>query len=381
MREGALGEVVATMTADPTALHIEHVLETDADPEAGRPIGRSREGRPIVAYRFGDGARSVSLIGGCHADEPVGPAMLGKLCAYLAGAPRDSRLVRDYSWYVVPDVNPDGAHRNARWTGATVECRDHSGAADYGYELPTYVESVVRELPGDDIEFGFPRGSDDGDARPENLAVAHFLAAGAPFTLHASFHGMDFAVGPWFLIERSWRDRTIELRDRLRRRVRTLGYRLFDLDRGGEKGFHRIDEGFTTRPDSEAMIAHFRALGDERTASLFRPSSMEFVRGLGGDPFTLVSEMPLFLLQPANELPETPTGPESRRLFHAWVLELADRMGREDAHAEAGRLGLAPMPIRDQMRLQLAFLGEGLAATRRRLPARDEPVGPGSEPT
>ncbi len=365
MRAGALGEVVATMTADPTVLPIELILASTDTPGAGEPIGSSREGRSIVGYRFGDGSRSVSLIGGCHADEPVGPAMLRRLCAHLAQAPADAPLLRDYRWHVVPDVNPDGAHRNAVWSEVTVGCRDHADETDRGYQLPTYVANVVRELPGDDIEFGFPRGIEDRDARPENLAVAGFLREGAPFTLHASFHGMDFAVGPWFLIEPSWRERTVELRDNLRGKVRALGYRLFDIDRGGEKGFHRIDEGFTTRPDSEAMIAHFRALGDDRTAGLFRPSSMEFVRSLGGDPFTLVSEMPLFLLTPGDDLPETPTGPESRRRFHAWILELAQRAGQANAHAEAERRGIVPMSIRDQMRIQLAFLDEGLTATHR----------------
>jgi hypothetical protein len=350
------------MNADPTVIPIEAVLAASADLDEGEVLGRSREGRPIRGYRFGNGSRSVGLIGGCHADEPVGPEMLGKLCAHLASASSSSPLLRDYRWFVVPDVNPDGAHRNAAWTGTTVECRDHAGIADRGYELCAYVENVVREAPGDDIEFGFPWGAEDADARPENLAVARFLSGGAPFSVHGSFHGMDFAVGPWFLLEPSWRDRTAELRDNLRRQVRALGYRLFDVDRGGEKGFHRIDEGFTTRPDSAAMIEHFRALGDERTARLFRPSSMEFVRGLGGDPLTLVSEMPLFVLDPNNGPPETPTGPDSRRLFHRWILERSEQLGREGAASETATLGLSPMPLRDQMRLQLAFLDQGLAA-------------------
>ena len=57
----------------------------------------------------------------------------------------------------------------------------------------------------------------------------------------------------------------------------------------------RLAPGFSTRPDSRAMAAHFRAQGDEATAALFRPSSMEAIRALGGDALTLVSEMPLFV--------------------------------------------------------------------------------------
>ena len=40
-----------------------------------------------------------------------------------------------------------------------------------------------------------------------------------------------------------------------------------DVDRGGEKGFSRIDRGFTTRPDSRAMAAYFLARDDPETAA------------------------------------------------------------------------------------------------------------------
>ena len=167
---------------------------------------------------------------------------------------------------------------------------DHQGAADRGFDLAAYSAGVVRELPGDDVEFGFPRSAQDREARPENRAIAGFLAGGAPYAVHGSLHGTAFSPGPWFLIEAGWADRTTAMRARLRERVREMDYLLFDPDRGGEKGFTRIDEGFTTRPDSGAMRRHFLDRGDPETAALFRPSSMEHVRSLGGDPLTFVSE-------------------------------------------------------------------------------------------
>jgi hypothetical protein len=209
------------------------------------------------------------------------------------------------------------------------------------------------------MEFGFPRSADDAGARPENRAVADFLAAGAPFHLHASFHGISFTSGPWFLIEPAWIDRTAALREAIRRRVRSMGYQPFDVDRGGEKGFHRIDEGFTTRPDSRSMIAWFEARGDSAMAAKFRPSSMEYVRSLGGDPFTLVSEMPLFL----RPLEEGETGRPDDLRFRAFLDRLAGRSA-EEVRTEAERSGVRGMPLRDQMRLQLAFLAEALAAAR-----------------
>lgn len=343
-------------------LEVEEILGAgEPETDGGVEIGRSREGRPIRAWRLGEGRHRVSLIGGCHADEPVGPDMLRRLVAWLERRPATHPARTRVAWRVVPHVNPDGAHRNRAWVRETVPVADSAGQADRGFDLPAYLAHVVREPPGEDVEFGFPREAGDAGARPENLAVAGFLR-GAPFALHASFHGMAFAPGPWFLIERAWIDRTGAMREALRRRVAEMGYRPADLDRRGEKGFERIDEGFSTRPDSRAMAAHFEGLGDPETARLFRPSSMEHVRALGGDPLTFVSEVPLFLLPDGGEAPAVGRDAGGRRRFKAWLQDLAAGRSAAEVRRQAERLGIRPMPLRDQMRLQLAFLAEGLAA-------------------
>lgn len=340
-------------------LPIEEILAPS--PPAGRlpfeAVGRSREGREILGGVLGRGPLHVSLIGGCHADEPVGPAMLRRLSAFLASLPPEDALLTGATWFLVPHVNPDGEARNAVWSEATLPAADHRGAEDRIYDLPLYLRHVVRERPGDDVEFGFPLGEGDAEARPENRALASFLAAGAPFHLHGSFHSIAFATGPWFLLEPAWVERTAPLRAALRERVRSLGYRLFDVDRGGEKGFRRIEEGFSTRPDSVSMRRFFEERGEPATAALFRPSSMEHVRSLGGDPLTFVSEMPLFL----RPLEAGETGRPDDPLFRAWRERLAFLPDGEIRE----RSGARGMPIRDQMRLQLGFLQEALRAVVR----------------
>lgn len=349
------------MPEEPT-LPIDRLLDPGAPRRLADPglrLGASRRGRDVVGYRIGGGPRSVSLIAGCHADEPVGPAMLDRLAAHLLELPTGAPLVSRLTWYLVPHANPDGEARNASWTepvfGKAAGGLDAESAVDVGL----YLRHAVREAPGDDVEFGFPvgsgdpRGAEDSGARPENRALAAFLETGAPFALHASFHGMSFAAGPWFLLESAWIDRTAEMRRRLRRRVRDLGYRLHDVDRHGEKGFHRIDEGFTTRPDSRAMAAHFEALGDGATAALFRPSSMELARSLGGDPLTLVSEMPLFLVPAEHYAGKDVVRPAGLR-------QLTAELQAERIRSRAADLGIRAMPILDQMRLQLEYLQAGL---------------------
>ena len=345
----------------PLESSFEEILAASPRPGGGAEIGRSRDGRPIHAWRSGSGPAAVSLIAGCHADEPVGPGLLRRLCSWLGGLPADHPLLAGYRWSLVPHVNPDGERRNRAWTRRTVPVEDHRGDPDRGFDLAAYLEHVVREPPGDDVEFGFPRAAADAGARPENRAVAAFLAEAAPFRFHASLHGMGFAPGVWFLLEEAWEGRTGELRRALAERAKEMGYPLLDVDRRGEKGFRRIAEGFSTRPDSRAMRAFFEARGEARTAALFRPSSMELARSLGGDPLTAVSEMPLFLLAPEDRggppfRPGTAGGQELRRALESLV---------DEARGEPARLaqrGVRPMPIGDQMRLQLALIDRSLEA-------------------
>ena len=353
-------------------------------PVHDQEIGRSRDGRPIFAYRIGDGPARVSLVGGCHADEPVGPRFLLRLARFLASP--DGRALRDdATWFVIPHVNPDGAAVNTAWQRPATD----------RYDFVAYLRHRVRELPGDDVEFGFPRDEEDAGARPENRAAWDFWRAHAPFDLHVSLHGMSVAAGPYFLVERSWWPRLGGMAAALSREVEDAGYTLHDVERHGEKGFHRLDRGFCSRPDSGAMRRHFLDLGDPDTAARFRPSSMEAVRALGGDPLTLVTEMPLFITPGvgAEPGPPDPVLKRWRERIAGWEARIravaeaggegegdegvdAGAVARRDAAArveaavreEAARAGLGAMPVEDQMRFQWAFIREGLGAVGARLP-------------
>lgn len=334
------------------------LLDTPADPPVGSSLvpGRSREGRPIRAWRFGRGPRRVSLLGGCHADEPVGPHLLRRLAAHLAALPAGDPLLDGFEWWLLPHLNPDGEARNRAWYD------EEPGGLRY--DVARFVRHVEREPPGEDVEFGFPRGPDDGGARPENRAARRWWrSAEGPFRLHASLHGMAVGAGPWYLVEPAWAERCGRLMERCRRATDRLGYDLHDDPRRGEKGFRRLARGFSTRPDSRAMREHFVARGEEETARLFRPSSMETLRSLGGDPLTLVSEMPLFLAP--MDLGQVPSGepayaPWKERIAR-WrrALETGEA-GPADVEAAARDVGVRAMDVEDQMRLQWTFLAAGL---------------------
>ena len=323
-------------------------------PTGGKIIGYSRNQRPVHGWTIGSGNIPVSLIGGCHADEPVGPRLLRHLAGYLHHLPARHFFLQTFTWYIVPHVNPDGEAVNQPWYNPD----------DLHYLLGQYLQYVVRELPGDDIEFGFPVEGELPSLRPENEAVYQFWKqAGAPFTLHASLHGMASSYGPWFLLDPHWAERLNRLKKDCREQVRKMGYALNDEPRNGEKGFHRLAEGFATRPNGKAMREFFRAANDEDTARLFHASSMESIRALGGDCLTLVTEMPLFLLPNRPETLDAIAADRRKwkQQFNHWKAMLhTGQLTPEDVEQQAGEMGVKPMPVHDQMNLQWTLLAAAL---------------------
>ena len=297
----------------------------------------SRSGRPINAYQLGRGDRRVSITAGAHADEPIGPRTASLLPMLLSR--HFPELLEQYTFYVVPDVNPDGAARNRAWSDTEAP----------HYNFRRYLRHRVRELPGDDIEFNY---GDSDKARPENRTVMDFLEPNAPYNAHFSLHGMALAEGAWFLIGREWAARSTPLQAELLAGCDALAFPLHDMERHGEKGFHRIAPGFCTTPSATAMREHFLAQGDPETAALFLPSSMEYIVGLGGDPLCMVSELPLFTLRQSE-------APLRHSNYHSCVAAI--RASPHDASEVAvtdlmNAYDIRPVPIALQIRLQLIML-------------------------
>ena len=299
-------------------------------------IGQSRRGQDLFGITFGSGRQRVSIVAGSHADEPTGPATAQALSEILS----DSPLLERFTFVVIPQINPDGADDNRSW---------FSDPPD----LARYAAGTVREPPGEDIEFGFGE-----DGRPENLAAMRFLEEYGPFVAHFSLHGMGFAEGAWFLICREWVERTESLRLSLFERTGTHGFPLHDIDRGGDKGFNRIAPGFCTTPTSTAMKTFFEDAPD--MAARFRPSSMEFVQSLGGDPLCMVSELPLFRI-----------GKRSPSLEQSIYWEVIDRFkvlrnegvnDPDDLDAFTRDFAIEAVSFATQSALQVAMIEEALGS-------------------
>lgn len=315
-----------------------------ASPSGLGEIGQSREGRTIQGATFGHGPTRISLVAGAHADEPVGPRTLERLAGWLTTEPAALPLLEKATFTICADINPDGRERNSPWTGSRTP------------DLREYLRHRVRESPGDDIEFGFPT-TGGRPARRENLAVAEFLRQNGPFDFHASLHGMAFAEGAWYLVNRKEPADTASLRKYLGVFTASQDMELHDWDREGEKGFFRIAPGFSTTPTSSAMKKHFLDLRQPVEAEKFLPTSMEYVASLGGDPLCMVSEVPLFLVKPTPADGPTPGAnfiEVLERLPDAWVEFESGR--KEELKELEDAFYLRPVPGRTAMKLQLGMI-------------------------
>ena len=92
----------------------------------------------------------MSLLAGCHADEPVGPRLLRRVVDDLLAGPDGEELRGRATWFVIADINPDGAAANAAWQPPDAE----------RYDFADWLRHRVRELPGDDIGIRLPARGD-----------------------------------------------------------------------------------------------------------------------------------------------------------------------------------------------------------------------------
>jgi hypothetical protein len=255
-------------------------------------------------------------------------------------------LLERFTFFVIPHVNPDGEARNRSWTERWPDVR-------------SYLSYVVREPPGHDVEFGYP------DLRPENLAVASFLQRAAPIGLHMSLHGMAFGTGALLLIDRAHAPHATSIRRSFATEAVKLGLGLHDENRTGEKGFFYVGPGFWTTPEGTAMRSHFRLIGDPLTAGLFRDSSMDYVSSLGGEPLSLVTEIPLFLV--SGDDAEDTLGELRLRRRQAGK----DPAALETFMSEVAEKGMRPVPMEHAIRMHISALDAGLTYAAVRFGAKE----------
>ena len=126
-------------------------------------VGRSVEGRALVARSFGSGERLLMLVGGMHGGwEANTVALVDELSAHLTAHPED--VLPGVRLVLVPAVNPDGLLR-----GRTPEGRFNTNGVDLNrnWGCDWSDEAVWRDQPVDPGPFPL--------SEPETMALAETM--------------------------------------------------------------------------------------------------------------------------------------------------------------------------------------------------------------
>ena len=82
-----------------------------AAPPEEMTLGKSVEGRPIVAHVWGEAEPTLLIIASIHGSEPAGTPLVERLEAWLSDRPEE---LANHRLVIVPIVNPDGYAKRER---------------------------------------------------------------------------------------------------------------------------------------------------------------------------------------------------------------------------------------------------------------------------
>ncbi|NUP53370.1 MAG: 3-hydroxyacyl-CoA dehydrogenase [Catenulispora sp.] len=175
MMSGRLfGDAVAKGLRYPTVMEITDAVKQLASLHPRHctveTIGLSRAGDPLVMLSIGAGDRSVLVVAGAHADEPIGRISVIELACRLLKDP--DALAAGTVWHLVPCIDPDGARL----------CRD--ARADQSFEdyLAGYYRPSIESQP--------EWAPSIGHLLPESSAVVGVVGQTRP-RLQCTLHNLD----------------------------------------------------------------------------------------------------------------------------------------------------------------------------------------------
>lgn len=165
----------------------------------GQSIGRSLQGRPIVAYRFGHGPSHLLFIGGIHGGYEWNTITLAyEAIDYFTAQPE--QIPENITLHIIPSANPDGQYLVTQQTGRfttadvfsdTVPGRFNANGVDLNrnWDCEWAATAVWRNQA--------VSGGDQPFSEPETVALRDYILAQQPAAVvfwHSAANGV-FAAG------------------------------------------------------------------------------------------------------------------------------------------------------------------------------------------
>jgi hypothetical protein len=130
------------LTVDELNASLEGLARDYPDLARIKRVGSSKLGEPIQMLSIGNGAKNAFLFACPHPNEPIGAMLVHHLSALLC---RDEALrdAHDYTWHLIPCVDPDGTRLNEAWFAGPFSPRN-------------YARHFYRPAAHEQVEWTFP---------------------------------------------------------------------------------------------------------------------------------------------------------------------------------------------------------------------------------
>jgi hypothetical protein len=130
------------LTVDELARDLEGLATIYPELTRYRRVGTSRLGEPIHLLSIGEGSRDAFLFACPHPNEPIG-AMMVNYFSRLLCEDDELRSALDFTWHVIPCIDPDGTRLNEGWFAGPFTPRN-------------YARHFYRPAPDQQVEWTFP---------------------------------------------------------------------------------------------------------------------------------------------------------------------------------------------------------------------------------
>lgn len=260
-------------------------------------VGHSSDGEPIPMLTAGTGDKRILLFASPHPNEPIGGMLIQFLLDELI---QNTSLRTDYTWYLLPCVDPDGTRLNEGWFAGP-------------YTIQNYARHFYRPPSAEQVEWTFPVRYKDlhfDTLMPETSALMNAFDIARPRVVY-SLHNAGFG-GVYYYISHDLKDVYEAFGDIPKKRGLALS--LGEAEMPWATEFSPAVYKMSSITEAYDYLEQY---GDASPAELIQGggSSADYLSNMGleEDPLILVTELPYFQTEQIAD--QTPTAKSRREVL------------------------------------------------------------------
>ncbi|MEM7734969.1 MAG: M14 family zinc carboxypeptidase [Deinococcota bacterium] len=288
-------------TLDEMLAKTRSVADMHPDIYSYKILGHSTDGESIPMLKVGSGATRVLLFACPHPNEPIGAMLIQFLLDELIS---NESLRHNYTWYLLPCVDPDGTRLNEGWFAGP-------------YTIRNYARHFYRPPSAEQVEWTFPIHYKDlhfDTPIPETKALMKAFELAQPDMVY-SLHNAGFG-GVYYYISHDLKEVYQDFHEIPE--ARGLALSLGEAEMPWAVEFAPAVYSFGSIQDAYDYLEKY---SDTPPAELIQGggSSGDYLKNMSGskDPLLLITELPYF--QAKQIADQTPTDQSRREVILAGV--------------------------------------------------------------